>query len=168
MTAALIEIADAVVEALADLDLSHEFQPLRSYADWDWELKDNTEELHVDVVPFGQIVSELASRSQLRYTCTVNVLLRKMIGQDERTEDATGRIENSVVDELLNNLFIIDNFFAPSGYANKDGRLATLTNATWQADSGIRETWSPMMLKKGQYSGWIGLVYSINKTTIAA
>lgn len=159
MTAILVSVADAIAEELAEVTLSEEFSVDRSYADWDDDLQENQKGVLVDVVP-ASCSSTLLSRGKLAYVCTVNVLLRKRLNQIDRDRD--GKFRNEVIDALVEDLQTINEYFAPSQPDQTGRRLTAMATARWTEQSGIKAPYSRKMLRDhSQFSGWVGLVYSV-------
>lgn len=161
MTATIVSVAGDVVTEIQSLSLSESATVERSYADWDWVLESDFNSLRIDVVP-ASFTSELNTRGKLQYVCSVNVLLRKKMVAGDR--EATGDIDESSVDALVEDLQTIHEHFAPSQLTSgKDGlSLTNFQAARWLPESAIRELWSPVMLKDhSQFSGWLTVVFSV-------
>lgn len=155
MTAKLIQLADAVVEALNDHDFGVDFTAERSYADWDLSLSDSGV-VHVDVVPVGHPTSELDTRSSVGYQLTVDVGIRKRFTAEEQ-DDETGRIELDAVDEMVELVELFVEFF----YASPNRSLADADQASIAADGvAVRSTWiRPHLKDKRQFTALMRLTY---------
>lgn len=160
MTAVLVSVAEAIREELASLTLSEDVTLERSYADWDDLLADFTK-MRLDVVP-ASCPTDHFSRSKLQYTCTVNALLRRKIGDDDYD---SGRVKTSVVDALVEDLQTIHEYFAPSQPSQNGRRLTSVPSARWLPASGIKAPYSRKMLRDhAQFSGWVSLVYGVPRS----
>lgn len=160
--AVIVEVAEAVKEAIKGHDFGVHFELERSYAEWSDELT-TLDELRVDVVPWLDLPN-LGASGLLDYPQTIDVLIRKRFGQTEYSPD-TGRIDRSDVDRLM--LFVQDlwEFFVPC-QPTQTGILTT--------EAGYRAAWDPettkMMnhyvrphLRKLQFTGWIRLGFLVSK-----
>jgi len=164
--AIIIQVADAIVEAIRAIVLSEDFTVRRSYGDWN-DTIENVDGLMVDVVP-AMFPSTLFTRGSLRYICTVNVLLRRRLGEDARIRSGErfdqGRFENAAIDPYVNDLQTIHEYFAPSQPGKAGRQLASLPDAAWQQESANRSTFHRQLLREfGQFSGWNALVYSVSR-----
>ena len=98
-TAVSVGVAQAVAAALAAADLSQDFTPERSYANWELELE-NADCLRVDVVAvIDKQTCVLFTRGKKRYTIPVDIAVRKRFAPNEQ-DDETGRIDIAELDAL--------------------------------------------------------------------
>lgn len=151
MAAVDLEIADAVVTALEAGTFSKSIEPVRSYAEWDEELKD-FDELHVDVVPLQTgPATELDDRSSVEYTCEIDVGVRYRFGPSEQ-ESTTGRIDTSDMDACKLLVQEIAEFFITD-------RFADSPFAIWQ-NTEIKLGWSRKHLRQmRQFFGFVRLTF---------
>ena len=165
MGAVLIEVADAVSDALNGHDFGIPFTAQRSYADWNDELADLAE-VKVDVVPFRS-VPDLDSVGTYEIPVTIDILIRKHFDYSDQDSDQT--IPNEIIDPLIKLVQDVWEFFAPS-QANgaHTGRL-TLTSglsAAWDSDNPARvmaDYVRPHLRKMRQFTGWIRVGYVVSK-----
>ena len=102
------EATNMIKTAVTDNKLCKQFEPHRTYAEWDWDLKEKetlkwaqSGEVRVDVASHTtRQSSELASRSKVGLTVPMDIVVRKKFGPDLQDED-TGRIRVEEVDELM-------------------------------------------------------------------
>ena len=87
-TAILVSTAVAVLGVLSDNKFSQEFEPVRSYADWELPLEDS-DDLHVDVVPVGSPDMELETRGSIGYAPQVDIVIRKRLAAGQQEADGT-------------------------------------------------------------------------------
>jgi hypothetical protein len=122
--AAPVTVAKAVTAELAAASLSQEFEPERSYADWDLPLEDS-DRLHVDVVIVTtEQKSKLDTRSGLNYLVPIDIAIRKRFSQGQQDDD-TGRVNIDDIDALMLLTDEIHRLFIPR-------RLTTFAEAVWQ------------------------------------
>lgn len=160
MTAILVRVSDAIKKELESISLSQKFSLFRSYGDWEDLLTDNEKGLRMDVIP-NSCQSKLLDRGgKLIYECNVSVLLRKRFRAEDRKN---GRIDNAAIDQLVDDLQTVHQFFSPKQATNYQARkLADVPEATWSPDSAIKAPFSRKLLKDpGQYSGWTAVIYDV-------
>lgn len=161
MTAILVRVAEAIRKELESITLSQRFTLARSYGDWE-DLLEDTEraKLRIDVVPQA-CPSQLANRGgQLNYEVSTSILLRYLFVSGEHK---SGRIENSRIDQLVEDLQTVHQFFTPKRATGFQARkLADVPEAAWSSDSAIKAAFSRKLLKDpGQYSGWCAVIYDV-------
>jgi hypothetical protein len=108
MPAALVATAVAATAMLAAASLSQPIVPVRSYAEWDLELKGmdpiadrDADKLFVDVVAHETLqLVELATRGSIKFTVPIDIAVRRKFGQDKR-DPGTGRVLVEEVDALM-------------------------------------------------------------------
>lgn len=174
MTAILVSVAEAIREELASVSLSEAFTLIRSYADWEAELDDFDVRMRLDVVPV-ECQTVMITRAKHEYQCVVSVLLRKRLADADRLT-ASGRIDNDVIDRLIEDLQTVAEYFSPSQPTLTGRKLTSVPEARWLEEStaggdggdgakrrsGITAPFSRRMLSShNQYSGWITLVYGV-------
>jgi hypothetical protein len=121
-TAILVSTADAVLSVLSDNKFSQEFEPVRSYADWELPLED-AGVLHVDVVPVGSPEIELETGGSIGYMPQVDIVIRKRLATDQ--QEADGTLVLPEIDDLVYLAQEIAEYFVA-------GRLAGFEDAAWE------------------------------------
>lgn len=153
-------IAEAIAEEIRLKDFGPEFFVKRSYADVSVPLKDNDDELRVDVVPFRS-ESSLVSRADLEYTVETDVLIRKKFTAKQQDVDS-GEIQTEDVDELMKLRQDIEEYFASSQDTNQTGRqLTDIQDAVWQNSRTMASYVRNHLRVHRQFTGWIRLTYLI-------
>lgn len=156
MTALIITAADAVTSAINQAatdgawSIGSSFTAVRTYADWDEELKGETG-LLVDVVPVFDPATDLETRGQMVYMIDVDVGVRKCFGVSEQ-DSGTQRITVAKVDELV--LFIeqINDHFAAD-------RFAAVADLAWKGTE-IRACYNREHLRTlRQFTGIVRLTF---------
>lgn len=173
----LSDVAEAIRDQLeTGLTLSQKFTAYRSYGDWEDVLEDVTGQsslsgqLRIDVVPQA-CMSRMMTRGRLLYECNVAILLRKKLLAPDRKG---GRIDNGVIDQCVEDLQTVNEYFSQCQPNQTGRRLAALPEANWLAESTInvdsatarstiRAPFSREMLKRGQYSGWATVLYGVSR-----
>lgn len=145
MPAILVSTADAVLNALADHRFSQEFEPVRSYADWELPLEDGNE-LHADVVPVGSPEMELETRGSIGYAPQVDIVIRKRLASDQQEVDGTLILPD--IDDLV---FLVQEI---AEYFMAD-RLVDFTDAAWERTQMLA-AFKPSHLR--QYRQFTGIV----------
>lgn len=147
-----VAVAKAVTAYLAAAELSQEFTPERSYADWHLELKDS-DTLHVDVVIVStKIKTELAARStKIVYRVPVDIAVRKRFGRDVEDED-TGRIPVEEVDALK---LLVQEIHE----ALTQQRLADFPAGVWQNTEIVVNPAHALLLKMRQFVGIVRVTF---------
>lgn len=158
MTAILVRVAEAIKKELESITLSQKFTLLRTYGDWEDLLADNDNGLRIDVVP-NSCISSLADRTgRIMYECNASVLLRKRFRSHEHIN---GRIDPSLIDQLVQDLQTVNEYFSPKAPSYQARKLADVPEAAWSPESGIKAPFSRKLLKDpGQYSGWCAVIYN--------
>jgi len=149
-TAILVSTADAVLSVLSDNKFSQEFEPVRSYADWELPLED-PDELHVDVVPVGSPDMELETRGSISYTPQVDIVIRKRMAAGQQEPDGTLILPD--VDDLVFLVQEIAEYFVVD-------RFGDLESIAWQRTQ-ILAAYKPSHLRQHrQFTGIIRLTFS--------
>ena len=150
MPAILVSTAEAVLNSLADHRFSQEFEPQRSYADWELPLEDSNE-LHVDVVPVNAPDFELETRGSISYVPQVDIVVRKRLAQDE--QEADGSLDLLVIDDLVCLVQQIAEFFVTD-------RFSEIESIIWQ-QTQILAAFKPLHLRQyRQFTGIVRLTFS--------
>lgn len=164
MTAILVRVAEAVRKELESIALSQRVETLkRSYGDWEDLLADNERGLRIDVVPNSCLPAKgmgLVNRGgRLAYECNVSILLRKRFRPEDRE---SGHIKNDAVDQLVEDLQKVFQFFSPKSPNFQARKLTDVPEAAWLPDAGgIKAPYSRKLLQApGQYSGWCAVIYN--------
>jgi len=144
-TAFLVATADAVLSALADQRFSQEFEPERSYADWELPLEDSAE-LHVDVVPVNSPDFELETRGSVSYMPQVDIVIRKRLAHDQQEPDGTLVLPE--IDDLVYLVEEIAEYFVTDRFGDSD-------TIVWQRTQ-IVAAFKPSHLR--QYRQFTGIV----------
>lgn len=158
-TNVLVVVADGVKAALEGITLSQRFTLSRSYGDWEDLLEDFESDLRIDVVP-QLCESTLFNQGSHEYKCVIAILLRKRL---QPADHRSGRIINSVIDQLVGDLQTVHEYFVPSQPSQNGLRLSVVQQARWLSGT-IKAPYSRMMLKSGQYSGWCEITFGYAKT----
>jgi hypothetical protein len=145
MPAILVSTADAVLNALADHRFSQEFEPVRSYADWELPLEDQ-DQLHADVVPVGSPDMELETRGSVGYVPQVDIVIRKRLASDQQEADGTLILPD--IDDLV---FLVQEI---AEYFMAD-RLSEFDEAAWERTQMLA-AFKPSHLR--QYRQFTGIV----------
>ena len=145
MLAILVSTADAVRSALADHRFGQEFEPVRSYADWELPLEDS-DELHADVVPVGSPDMELESRGSIAYAPQVDIVIRKRMAKEQQETDGTLILPE--IDDLVLLVQEIAEYFMAD-------RLTEFEDAAW-AGTQMLAAFKPSHLR--QYRQFTGIV----------
>ena len=158
-----VTIVEAVRQRLADAvpTLSQQFEPVRNYSDWDYELKDD-QKLRVDVVlASNEQLATPATRSSINYTVPVNICLRKKLGTDKRDDD-TGELDVAAIDSLMLLVQEIHELFTLE-------RLADFTCGAWQATK-ILAAPIPQHLREmgGQFTAIIQVTFLASRKPCSA
>lgn len=159
MTAILVRVAEAIRKELESITLSQRVERLaRSYGDWEDLLEDNETGLRIDVIP-NSCISTLADRGgRIIYECNVSVLLRRRF---KSHEVKNRRIDPTLIDQLVQDLQTVNEFFSPKQPQFQARKLADVPEAAWSDESGIKAPYSRKLLKApGQYSGWCAVIYN--------
>lgn len=156
MAAVDLEIADAVVTALAAGTFSKTINPTRSYAEWE-EALEALNELHVDVVPLQTgPATELDDRGSVEYTCEIDVGVRYRFGTSEQ-ESTTGRVDVAEVDGCKLLVQEIAEYFITD-------RFADSPFGVWQSTE-IKLGWSRKHLRQmRQFFGFVRLTFSATRS----
>jgi len=93
-----VAIADAVVAQINAASLG--ITALRSYADWDLELQDETGPRCDVVTNSVEQKDELATRGNVKFTVPVDIAIRQKFGENKR-DPTTGRVQLVAVDALI-------------------------------------------------------------------
>jgi len=150
--AALIDVADLVVERINDATLSMPITAVRSYGDFDETLAEQ-EVLRCDVVPAVNGMVPLLARNTIRYRCPISVGVRKKFTQDE-TDGATGSVLTAQVDELAELLQEISELFHGPRRLGDDA-----FNAVWQSTE-FTANYSRLHLRENrQFLGIVRLTF---------
>jgi hypothetical protein len=151
-----VAVAKEVTAMLAAADLSQDFEPERSYADWQLELK-SAGTLRVDVVAVTTKQEvELAARGGAKfYTIPVDIAVRQKFGQAAQDED-TGRIEIATVDELVYLVQEIHELFLPN-------RLENFQAGVWQETKLIANPLHHHLQKLRQFTGIVRVTFKAEK-----
>lgn len=161
-----IRIADAVVaeinaaNALGTFGVS-DFTARRSYPDWDESFKD-LDYLAVEVVysPNEDKPVQLKSYGFVDLEPTVNIVVRKRFGPDDRDESAKGRLLNSSVDPLVTLIDEMRLFFLGKRNATI---LADEPNAKWSGDSQVRRWYDAAKIRMGLFEGYVQLKFNLSE-----
>jgi len=149
-TAILVSTADAVLSVLSDNKFSQEFEPVRSYADWELPLEDS-DDLHVDVVPVGSPDMELETRGSIGYTPQVDIVIRKRMAAGQQEPDGTVILPD--VDDLVFLVQEIAEYFVVD-------RFGDLESIAWQRTQ-ILAAYKPSHLRQHrQFTGIVRLTFS--------
>ncbi len=166
MTAILVRVSEAIRKELESISLSQKVECLqRSYGDWEDLLEDNERGLRIDVVPNSCLPATigeariLANRGgRLIYECNVSILLRRRFLANEHKN---GRVDVGLIDQLVEDLQTVSQFFSPKQPNFQARKLADVQEAAWSPESGIKAPYSRKLLKDpGQYSGWCSVIYN--------
>ena len=149
MSAILVSTADAVLNALADHRFSQEFEPVRSYADWELPLEDQ-DELHVDVVPVGSPEMELETRGSIDYSPQVDIVIRKRLASDQ--QEADGTLILPEVDDLVLLVQELAEYFMAD-------RLAEFEGAAWERTQMLAAFKPSHLRQYRQFTGIIRLTF---------
>jgi hypothetical protein len=158
MPATLTTIADALTAYLnaAGVALSQSFTAVRSYPDFDLELKDLTA-LRVDVVPVGASSGDAATRGTIQFGQAIDIGIRRKLGSSGR-DASTGRINNATIDPYVQ---LVEEIAA---YLAMD-RLPAAPDAAW-VSTQIRQVYSPQHLREwGQFTSVIRVTYDVEVDT---
>ena len=149
-TAVLVTTADAVLNVLADNDFSQDFEPQRSYADWDLPLEDS-DDLNVDVVPVNAPDFELETRESISYAPQVDIVIRKRLVQEE--QEADGSLVLSVIDDLVYLVQQIAEFFVTD-------RFSEVESIIWQRTQILAAYKASHLRQHRQFTGIIRLTFT--------
>lgn len=149
-TAILVSTAGAVLTALEDESFSQDFEPKRSYADWDLPLE-GSEGLHVDVVPVNAPDFELESRGSISYAPQVDIVIRKQLSQEE--QDVDGGLVVSVIDALVYLVEEIAEFFVTD-------RFSQIESIIWLRTQILAAYKASHLRQYHQFTGIIRLTFS--------
>lgn len=149
-TAILVSTADAVLNSLADQRFSQEFEPERSYADWELPLEDS-DDLHVDIVPVNSPDFELETRGSISYAPQVDIVVRKRLAQDQ--QEADGSFVLPEIDDLVYLVEEIAEYFVAD-------RFSEIESIVWQRTQ-ILAAYKPSHLRQHrQFTGIVRLTFS--------
>jgi hypothetical protein len=158
-----VSVAKAVVTELAAATLSQKITPVRSWADWvqpletDDTCKENT--LYVDVVPVATAQEvEASSRSTLRYTCPIDIAVRKKVGADRQDED-TGRIVIEEIDSLMVLVQEIHELFTLA-------RMQDFDAAAWQGTKRLVAPHKPHLRDMRQFTGIVRVSFRVDRKVV--
>lgn len=157
-TNVLVVTAEAVKTALEGLTLSQRFTVQRNYGDWEDLLSDQDTDLRIDVIP-QNTESVIFNRAKHENRLRISIYLRKKLTEGDYRD---GRVILSVIDQLINDLQTVHEYFVPS-QPNQNGlRLSSVQQARW-LEGSIKAAYSRKMLKAGQYSGWAEVIFGYAK-----
>lgn len=154
MGAVLADVATAVTVELnlnAFANFGVTFEAVRSYGEWNTQLEDIDDSLHVDVVPARYDDATLAERGgNIRHLVAVHIAVRKRF----RVSASTERFTLSDIDDKLKLLEDINDFFVQK-------RLSSLPYTAMWVASSIPTPYTPAHLAFGQYTGVAEVIYEI-------
>jgi hypothetical protein len=158
LPAAIVEVADAVKDAIEAHDFGVSFLCERSWADWSLELED-ADCLRVDVVPVGYSEADIgASDNRVAYACQVDVAIRKRFGMSEQSA-LNGRIEDAQLDRLA---LLTEQIFEHLTKRAQRRLSSEITysdaRVLWQGNKRHLKEWR-------QYSGLIRMTYDVHRET---
>lgn len=161
MSSLLVTVAEAVKDELqtgSDAgSFATEFQPVRSYPDWDWPLE-TPDDLRVDVVAVNTSPVDLDTRESVAYEIRVDVGVRYKFKREDGDQD-TGHITVEVVDDFVVLVEQIAEYFASSSR----WRLTDVGNAVWTS-SEIRVAGDVKHLRElRQFTGVVRLTFRVDK-----
>lgn len=148
--AILVSTADAVLAVLAEHRFSQEFEPQRSYANWELPLEDS-DDLHVDVVPVNSPEFDLETRGSIGYVPQVDIVIRKRLAQDQQEPD--GSLILPEIDDLVYLVEEIAEHFVAD-------RFSEVESIAWQRTQ-ILAAYKPSHLRQHrQFTGIVRLSFS--------
>ena len=159
----LVACADAVVDALnADpqTNFGQVFEAERSYADWELALEDDSNQrgqLKVDVVPVGQLATDIETRATLNYSPAVDVVVRVGLGPERRQADGKFTLEE--IDALVLLVQGIAEFFSIN-------RIGADSEFSWNAEVGtkILAAYKPTHLRQNhQFTGVVRIPFYVSQ-----
>ncbi|HDZ20086.1 MAG TPA: hypothetical protein ENH78_02180 [Phycisphaerae bacterium] len=110
--------------------------------------------LYVDVQP-GDVDTEAADRERIKYTCRVDIAVRKRFDTVEE-DDTTGEIETDEIDRLLLLMQEIHDYFVLR-------RLVAYDEAAW-VDVEFRPVYSPdHLFELRQFTGIVAVNFEVVK-----
>lgn len=162
MTAVLVQLAEAITAELAAASFDGlSFDPVRSYADWELELRE-LNVLNVDVVPVAYDETDLDGRGSVGYACSIDIGVRKRFGQSDL--EKCGSVVLAEIDRLV--LFVqeLHEFFIKASSDTTIGRrLQNYTDASWR-ETRITSTYSQKHLRDMQmFLGIVRVTYDAGK-----
>jgi hypothetical protein len=163
MPAVLVTLADAIAAELnAATWEGVTFKAVRSYADWELELK-QLGELHVDVVPAEYPNTDLDSRGSVGYGLSLDIGIRKRFEQSDL--EKCGAVVLAELDRLVLLVEEFHEFFiAPGNDTTIGRRLQDYPEASWR-ETAIRAAASAKHLREMQmFLGVIRVTYDVSKS----
>lgn len=158
-SAVLVRIAEGIKNEIAGESFGGmKLKPIRSYADWDEQLKEETK-LRIDVVPVIHRTTELMDRGSVLYVCDVQIGIRS---NDPNLMASDGHASLARIDRLVLLVEQINEFFIAAGNGRK---LANITDAAWR-ETAIRQTYVRNHLREwSQFTSIIQVTYQIDVAT---
>jgi hypothetical protein len=161
VSAVLIPTADALTAELNVHMFDPAFQAVRTYADWEVPLLETAgDALRVDVVPVGDLKTQLDDRETIVYLASADVVLRKKFAAADIEGVAgtdTARVKQAAVDPLV---ALVE---AVNEWLTKQQRLAALPDAVW-SETAIRAAVVHKHLREQhQFTAIIRTTYEVPK-----
>src|SRR5262245_28646946 len=127
--AVVVEVTDAVVEAINSHNFGTALTAVRSESDWFVNMADLCE-LRCDVVP-GPEESEVIARGVVEYTSTIDVWIRKPLTITDQT--SSGKVDQRSISAMKKLAQDVWEFFLPC-QPTQTGRLTTNSNYSASLD----------------------------------
>ena len=138
---------------------SQSFTPVRSYAEWDQELKDD-DNLHVDtVLVTHQIKSKLNTRASIIYSVPIDVGIRQRLGASKQ-QTSDGRLDPAAIDALLLLTEEINERLIPNGGQELDSDV----NAKWKNTEILVAPSKQHLREFRQFTSIIRVLFEVTKT----
>lgn len=163
MTSAPIAVANAVAyEINARGWAPHSPTVEMSHADWELDLKDS-DGLRIDVVPASVPKFDQLTQGLFDNQVPIDIGVRKRFTGDEIDSD-TGRTETSDINALVDLLYDIAKYFAPSQPSQNGRRLSQVPAAAWRSCEVLTIRDRQTLRINQQYTGVIRITYQLEES----